>query len=126
MRRHGSENLWFFLLAPPHACTNSPGTSGYDRSRFLRRTRFDSIPEEVPEEDCEDEYDEEVRYIIHQCMWYVTIPLMHDAVFCPFSFFNHTAASSQEEFLNDGYFSFRDSLCSFWPHVLMVCFECGW
>ncbi|CAM9821928.1 unnamed protein product [Pylaiella littoralis] len=32
---------------------------GYDRSRFLRRTRFDSIPEEVPEEDCEDEYDEE-------------------------------------------------------------------
>ncbi|CAM9424159.1 unnamed protein product [Scytosiphon promiscuus] len=33
---------------------------GYDRMRYLRRARFDSIPEEVPEEDCdceEEDYD---------------------------------------------------------------------
>lgn len=43
-------------------------TSGYDRSRYLRRARFDSIPEEVPEEDGEDDYDEEVHHFFLSCV----------------------------------------------------------
>lgn len=48
----------FFRSLPK---TRRGSWGGYDRTRYLRRTRFDSIPEEVPEEDCDDdEYDQEV------------------------------------------------------------------
>lgn len=48
----------FFRSLPK---TRRGSWGGYDRTRYLRRTRFDSIPEEVPEEDCDDDdYDQEV------------------------------------------------------------------
>ncbi|CBN77620.1 hypothetical protein Esi_0004_0279 [Ectocarpus siliculosus] len=47
----------FFRSLPK---TRRGSWGGYDRTRYLRRTRFDSIPEEVPEEDCDDDdYDQE-------------------------------------------------------------------
>lgn len=56
-RRLKNLNPFSFSLPPPPKL--GPLHAGYDRTRY-RRTRFDSIPEEVPEEDCEDDYDEDV------------------------------------------------------------------
>ena len=49
-------------------CLTCPGvTLGYDRCQYWRRTRFDSIPEELAEEDGDgddddDVLEQEVRY----------------------------------------------------------------